>query len=685
MSTVCGRLLFINLTERTFSNEEFPIDMQREYLGGSMLATRMMLDMQAYEYEPFDPENPLIIMTGPLAGTAFPGSQEYTITTRSPLTSGLFSTPAHGSFARLVKSCGWDGIVITGASETPVGITFQNGEPSLEDATQHWGKGCRALYAELLAGKSQSSYSLLSIGPAGENLVRFATICEGDYSAAPRGGAGAVLGAKKVKYISAFSDTRPPTPADSGAFITTLEKIRKSYASSDIASIYKKYGTAAMTQVSALVSETPVANWRHADWEHGADRLNGVLIADTILKSSYGCDSCSASCRQKVAIPDGPFKMPEAEGPDYNVMVSLGYMNMMADPEAVTAIYSDCIDNGLDPVSAGAVAAATREFVEAGIVAPEDVPDNFIKWGDYKSTAEFFDLISRRKKFGSAAAEGIARLADNLAQAEILDVAERAVHVKGLELLPHDPRAYHGLALIYTTSQNDPSTAVELMLIAEKGFARYKSFDIDGDYNPISKDSKAGLAVACEDLAFLIDSACICPHAMPALSVKDHIIPALTHATGINWSLKRLRRITRRAWYEARIFNNLCGMSRVDDEMPPRAVSQFITGSPTGLDEVIAGAISVGVKKSTIARGISTSSMTRFFPVQKQFLKSLSTISPMKRLNDYKILSKQTPDTEYMIREYYTLRELDKSGHPRPRVLAELELDDFTELIKEKS
>lgn len=190
-----GEVLRVNLTERTINTE--PLDMEKavKYIGGRGLGTRMLLDEGCATVEPLSPENKLIYITGPMTGTAVPTGGRYMVVTKSPLTGMIACSNSGGVWGAILKYAGWDAIVVEGKADAPVYLEINDHEVTLHDASDLWGK--KSLETESILKERHTGYSVLNIGPAGENQALLAAIMNDGDRAAGRSGVGAVMGSKK--------------------------------------------------------------------------------------------------------------------------------------------------------------------------------------------------------------------------------------------------------------------------------------------------------------------------------------------------------------------------------------------------------------------------------------------------------------------------------------------------------
>lgn len=666
----CGRILYVDLTSGKMEERELTPEMAQEYMGGVSLASRLLFDMKGYEADPLGPENPIIFMTGPLAGTPMPGSSRVQVAARSPLTGGFGSSSCGGYFGPYMKYAGYDGIVITGASQEPVYLFINSGEPSIVAAGTVWGKPTSQVSSLIAEEQGVKRVHSMSIGPAGENKVLYACIMDTPHNAAGRTGLGAVMGAKKLKAVAVHGKDRPAL-FDKSEFTALREKISKVLKDDVTMSAYKRFGTAGTMQLGMLVGDVPTKNWRVGDWSDGADRINGITMADTIMEKTTGCFGCPIGCKRVVTIPDGKYKMEKAPGPEYETVASMGAMNLIDDLEALCAANVICNDMGMDTISAGSSIAFLTEAYEKGLITKEETGGLELDWGRPDTLLELLEKTARREGPGDMLAEGVKRMSEKIGGG----ADEFAIHSRGMEAPMHDPRAYHGLALAYTTAPRGACHISHNDLVVEMGVYKYPEFGLDGEYPPLTKDGKAEMVARSEDQGFFISSINMCMFVAWPMSIRDHILPALKHVTGFEWTVQDINAIGERTWFIQRAFNNLCGFSADDDTVPSRILKPHEEGTPSGLDAIVYNTTKFKPPELPFIRDVSISMMNRIVPHQKKVFQTMGRFMPTKKLNKQKMEKKLTPDHEHMIREYYTVREIDREGRPRPAKLKKLKLD----------
>lgn len=671
MHGYCGKLLYVNLTAGTAKVRDLAEDMARLYLGGAAFAARMLFDLKAYEADPLGPDNTLIVMTGPLVGTTLPGSSRFEVAARSPLTGGFGIASAGGHFGPKLKFAGYDGIVFTGSASEPVYLWIKDGVAKLCPAVALWGKTTSETNTAIAAEQNEKGCSVISIGPAGENKVLFSCIAAGDHNFAGRTGLGAVMGAKNLKAVAVRGKQKPQL-FDEDALAAVRGKIIKVIKDDLTCSTYTDYGTNGTMQLGMIVSDVPTKNWSVANWEEGSDKLNGVAMAETILSGKRACYACPVACKRVVTIPDGPYKMTNAAGPEYETAAAMGTMQLIDDLGAVCAANVLCNEMGMDTISAGSSVAFLTECFKRGLIDESDTGGMTLKWGDPAQLLKLLEMTARREGAGDFIANGVKRMSEKIGRGS----EKFAVHSKGLEAPMHDPRAYHGLALAYTTSPRGACHITHFDMVLEMGVYTYPDMGLRGGYRPLSKKGKAEMVALSENLGEIIGSAVMCMFVAWPLSFKRHILPALNAATGFNWTLPELAAIGERGWQMQRAFANLCGLGIKQDTLTERALNPHPEGVPSGLDKIVHRMTTFSPPGLPFVKDFAMDTIKKIVPVQKKIIQGLGRFMFTSKLNANELRRKGTPDLEYMLKEYYVIRELDHEGRPRTQKLLSLEMED---------
>lgn len=573
MATFHGKILKVNLGDRSTEVMEVSPDLTRKYLGGVGLAARLYLDGYDLNADPLSPSSPLFIMAGPLTGTQLPGTGRFTVCARSPLTDIFGYANAGGRFGPELKFSGFDGIVIEGKADKPVCLVVDDGEARIEDATDLWGLDawdCEDKLKERLTGPRK--IQVLGIGQAGENQVRFANICHNRGALVGRCGMGAVMGSKNLKAVAVRGGWKP-TPAHEEEYQALLKNAQETVKANPLAGALKAMGTNVGYAGGLATGDVPIKNWALGEHKEAMESLSPNNYTANYLTHGSACYACPIACKRNVAIKEGKYKTDEIPGPEYETVAMFGSMMMNHDLEAVIEANKICNRMGMDTISCGSTIAHAMEMWEKEIIGEKDTGGLELTWGNMEAVMELLPRIARREGFGDILAEGSQRAAKKFGQGS----ESFLTTIKGLETPAHDPRAYHGFGIAYAMSPRGSCHIKNMELYAEFGMFRHESIGMSGDTTPMSSVGKARRVSIGEDVGALNDSAVICVFAQAAIT-PEIFLEGLRTATGFDYSLEEMMEIGRRTMILLRGITNLQGVSNKDDRLPER----ILTPPPSG-------------------------------------------------------------------------------------------------------
>ena len=578
MAGFAGRLLEVNLSNKTVKTTCVDKDVLRKFIGGSGLAAKLLLDRVDADVEPLSPENPLIILTGPISGTNVPGGARFCVCTKSPLTNMFGESSCGGSFAAELKSAGWDGIIVEGASDQPVYLVIEDEKVEIKDAGDLWGKGTYEV-TDLLKERHGSGKkgTPLTIGIAGENLVRFALIANEKKNFAARCGVGAVMGSKKLKAIFAKGSGKMPL-ADREAYDARRKTVLGKSKEHIAVQVLGAQGTNAALNVSAMTGDLPAKNWTVGDNSAIAAKIEGaVLSGPDFLTDTESCRGCMVGCKRVVHITDGPYKGMEGPGPEYEGVASLGSLLMIGDMAAVIKMNETCNDLGLDVISCGATLAMAMDWWEQGLITSENTGGIELKWGDHAAALTMMRRVARREGFGDLLAEGSKRAAEKLGG----DAAQYAVEVKGMEVPMHDPRANYLLGLSYATGVRGACHTNDVCYSVGTGILDWPDIGLGFGINVKQNEGAAEVVKHAQDLGQIMGSASICYMTILTMNGED-VAGLLGAATGFDYTFKELEECGERIWHTKRGLSGLMGISAADDRLPKQILTPHTEGAAKG-------------------------------------------------------------------------------------------------------
>ncbi len=486
MSGFRGKVLRVNLTNKSIQQEKLDFDVATSFIGGSGLAAYYFwkkIKHQGIIPDPLSPQNDLYFMTGVLTGLPSYCTARSNFCARSPLTGIWGEANIGGKIGPTLKFSGFDGIIIEGSSETPVFLKINNSNVEIKDAQDFWGLGTYETLERIQSELQDKKYEIVCIGPAGENLVKYACIMTTGGRAAGRTGMGTVMGLKNLKAIAISGSNRK---FDLPLEFSIISKQGYKAVQEDFATeVFSDFGTAGYVDVALdLYGDMPIRNWSKGTIENGKN-LSGTTMSETILTGKSTCFRCPIACGRKIEIETGKYKMKENDGPEFETLASLGSNLEITNLEAVSYANYLANDYGFDTISSGSTIGVLFDLVEKGIVPKSDLPVNLsCKFGDITSLLALLKLIAYRKGIGEPLADG------SKALAEKYDNIDLAPQIAGLESPFHDPRAFSGLAVVYATSPRGACHLNGDAYFAQQG---YQFPEIGVDNFPTNRHSSEGV------------------------------------------------------------------------------------------------------------------------------------------------------------------------------------------------
>lgn len=572
ITAVNNVVLDIDLSSGRIGTLEISDRQRRAYLGGKGLATKLLFDHITPGIDPLSPDNILVFMTGPTAGTPSPAAGRFAVMCKSPLTGIFAASYAGGKFGISLKRSGYDGIMIRGKSARKVYIRIENGEVSINDASALWGSDTR----EIQESRAKEG-DWVVIGPAGENLVRYAVIAS-DNRIAGRCGMGAVMGSKNLKGIVASGNQKIRVAVPEKFKKALKNARRKILAHDNTGRRLRELGTAQNVRVFGTTAIMPVRNFSKARFD-GLEKISAEAIRDNHRVKNHGCPGCPIQCGRI-----GKFKNKELVSPEYETIALFG-SNLMMDDLNDIALWNDRLNRlGLDSISTGGVIGFVMELTEKGMLQTD------LKFGDPRIIGRTIEDIAYRRAFGHEMAEGVKRLSEKYGGEDF------AFQVKGLELAGYDPRGCTGQGLGYATANcgathlSGSTHAVETDPLG-KGEKSYLS--------PHGTKAKAHFVVLLQNLMEVTNSAIFCLQTQypfleenwayrntpaPVLRFIMRNMPGIATATtdlsdycgllsgllGYRIGRKELYRIGERIFNLERFMNCREGIRRRDDTLPKR-------------------------------------------------------------------------------------------------------------------
>lgn len=565
MKGYAGKILRIDLSNGDLDIRNLPEKVCREYIGGKGFGAKILFEQMDPKTNPYDPANLLIFATGPVTGTTLSGAAKFCAIFKSPLTGIWGESQCGGYFAPQLKYAGYDMIIIQGASKTPVYLTIEDESINLRNATHLWEKDTFET-EEIVKKDHGKKFQVLSIGPAGENLVRYACINHDKGRQFGRCGAGAVMGSKRLKALAVkgSGNVEISKQAQFEEFRKELnEKIRDRLKS------IMEYGTPSMMVYTNTTGTLPTRNWTEGEFE-GFEEINAETMKRKLVKRSKACFACSVACRKISKVETGPYAGTEVEGPEYETLFALGSLCGNDNIESIAKANEVCDRLGMDTISAGNVLAFAMECYEKGIITRKDTGGVRLTFGNHKALIATLRKIAYKEDIGKVLAEGVRRSAEIIGK----DAEKFAVHVKGLEPPGYDPRGLKGVALAYAISCRG---ACHLRHMAYRpnltGTAPFR----EGKIDRLLYNGQAEMVKEQEDFYTLVDSMVLCKFVcLPTIGpiLWEELTRLYLIVTGVKTRMANLISRAERINNLIRLFNKREGISRANDNISERFIKE---------------------------------------------------------------------------------------------------------------
>jgi aldehyde:ferredoxin oxidoreductase len=550
-----GSYLRIDVSSGSAARVALPEAVLRQYIGGSGLGARLLLDEGGAATDPLAPEAPLVFAFSPLVGSPLTTSAKFAVVSRSPLTERFNDSLASSGFAISGKRAGCDAIVIVGRAPALSVLVIDDGDVRLEPADDVRGDTC-ATAEEKLRARLGSDYRIASIGPAGERGVRYATISH-DGRHAGRGGSGAVLGSKNIKAI-AVRGTKRVDWADPRQ-LTDLSRDLSKRSFGPATAKYRELGTATNLLTFNRFGTLPTRNFQSGTFEEAA-QLSPEQLSESHARTRASCVACTIGCEHIYSLGDREVRL------EYESLFALGSLCGVGDGDAVLRASKRCDELGIDTISAGGTIAFAMECVERGLL---DAP--WLTFGSGDAVLRAIELIGRREGIGALLAEGSRRAAASIGQGSIAF----APQVKGLEIPGYEPRGLQTMALGFA--------------VGARGADHNRSGAYDVDFSDKVDRRNATLAsvryaIESEDRAALMDSLILCKFLRRVLEDFHTESAAMLRAvTGWDFTADELQETARRIVSAKRQFNLLAGWTSAEDTLPERFFNAPLPNDPAAM------------------------------------------------------------------------------------------------------
>jgi aldehyde:ferredoxin oxidoreductase len=565
-----GKILIVDLTKRTLTDEALNEKYARNFIGSTGLAARYLYDMIDAKTDPLGPANPLILMTGLLNGTSGPSASRWGGATKSPYTGHYGDANCGGLFGAELKGAGYDGIIITGQANNPVYLFIKDGKAHLQDAGALWGLDTYRTQEAIRQMHEDPRLQIACIGPASENLVPYGNIMSERGHALGRAGLGCVMGAKRIKAIAVRGKMKVEMN-DPGLFREASRQAMNEVQDSFMSVIMHETGTAGWVDSAISYGDGPTRYYT-APTLPEATNISGVTMSETCEVGHTACFGCPIRCRKVLKITTGKHLYEEIEGPEYETVIAWGaMMGLELDMSTIVRINELCNGYGFDTISSGASTGYAFYLYEQGIITDRHTEGLKLTWGNTDAALALLHRIARNEGFGTVVAEGTKRMAQRYGRPP-----GEAVQVKGLEFPMHDPRAYHSMGLVYATSPRgaDHNKSDAYQVDGGSGHP-----DLGLDAADRWGDDRAESVVKSQNFRALTDALGICHFAQVPFALLTSMIKA---ATGWETDMTRLLAVGERIFQLQRVLSCRLGITAQDDTLPELAMRPIPGGGQEG-------------------------------------------------------------------------------------------------------
>jgi aldehyde:ferredoxin oxidoreductase len=580
MSGFVGKQLEVDLSTGIVEIKQLDDIFFRKYFGGKGLTAKIMLEEIDKDTDPYGPENPLIFATGILTGIPVAGMSRFVVGAKSPLTGRYGQSEAGGFWGPELKKAGYDSIVVRGISEKPVYLQIEDDKVEIKDAAKLWGKETGEVET-ILENEIGREYKILQIGPAGENLVRYACILNNLKHANGRNGLGAVMGSKRLRAIAVKGNKKVPI-FDQKKVSKIAKNFLANYMENPLTRGLYEYGTSGGVLGLNAGGILPTNNFRYGKFDE-AEEISGQRMADTILARREGCYACAVRCKRRVEIDRDDLKVNgRFGGPEYETIAAFGSLITNGNLDKIAKANELCNRYAMDTISTGMTLAFAIEAKEKGLISDLD-----LHYGNMDEVLEMIRKIAYREGIGDQLAEGSQVFSKQLGS----ESEEFLMTIKGQELAMHDPRGKTGVGLGYALNEY----GADHMIIGHDPIFSKTGFTLDsvkplGVTEPVDlldcTIEKAKAFIPLQHWWSFFNMAGICdfvPAPRGSMPVED-LIELIRGVTGWDVNLGEVQKAGERGIAMSRLVNLKLGFTCADDTLPERLFKGLENGPLEGVN-----------------------------------------------------------------------------------------------------
>lgn len=559
-------ILKIDLTQGIVETFQVPETWEQDYIGGASLAARMLYDALTPELDPLSPEAVLLLMSGPLTGTSGPTAGRFVICAKSPAT-GLWGESNIGGFWGVeLRKAGYDGIWLSGKAEEPVYLFIHNQDVEIRAANHLWGMDTYQIQEAIQQESGHARAKVAGIGRAGENKINFASIVCDHGRVAGRTGMGAVMGAKNLKAIGIVGSGKIPV-ANEAEYSKLRTSVNKNLRNDNLSRTLRELGTAGASDYFDYLGSMPKRGFSRGSMEN-LEKISGAYMTEKYLAGVSACHACVVACGRVVNHPRANGRQ---KGPEYETMAGFGPNLWINDLEFTFEMNELCDRYGMDSISTSNIIGFAFRLFELGFIGEDDCDGLRLAWGDKAVVNKLVHMIGKGEGFGIKLALGA------LEFGKLFGAGELAIQVNGLEVPYHDPRAFSGMALVYSTSPRGACHNQSDYFLVEIGQAE-ESLGINF-LGRFEVAEKATNVARHQDWRTVFNALVICMFGnIPPVD----LVSVVNSAIGNHWSLEELMLTGERGWTLKRLINNRLGVTRENDRLPKPLTEPLNDGGAAG-------------------------------------------------------------------------------------------------------
>jgi aldehyde:ferredoxin oxidoreductase len=562
-----GHILRVDLTSGQIRREKTDPDYMLNVIGGRGLNSTRLYDELKRDIDPLSPQNLLLIGVGPLTGTLLAASAFMTISGKSPMTGILGDSAAGGHFGAEIKQAGYDQLVMTGRCEKPGYLFIADDHVEIRDASHLWGQDIWQTTAAIRRELNDNAVQVAAIGPAGENLVKYATVACNNSRMCGRTGMGCLFGSKNLKAVAVRGRGRL-TVADPPGFLELCRELDQRIM---IHPEYEKRNALGSTLLMKALNGIGILPTRHFQQGlcHYVDKVSGETLAKHYKVKNKSCFNCNLHCSRYYFTRE-----VEAEGPEFETLCS--YTSRIGSDNLEFGLKMNAFLNrmGMDSLSSGETIGWAMECVQQGLLTKDDFDGLDLTWGNCQAVEKLLNMIIRREGIGDAFAEGTRSLARHFGKGS----EEYAFHVKGLDMICGDPRGIKAFGLTYAIASRggDHLRAEPFFELTERYDEAEKRWGIREIADRLADKGKAVLVEHTERQALLTDCLTMCKNIGLSMDVMDFDFASqlLRAGTGLNFTSDKVDAALKGVINRDRKMNIDFGVTADQDTLPKRFTSE---------------------------------------------------------------------------------------------------------------